>query len=55
MKDELKYANLKFSRSVAGMSPSDGSAWQQLKEAQEELQRQHGVAMSSIRGAGVRE
>ena len=31
-----------------------GSAWQQLKEAKEELQRQHGAAMATVGGADPR-
>ena len=38
---------------MAGMSSSAGSGWQQLREAREELQRQHGAALGRIRGARV--
>lgn len=55
VKAELQDANLKVSNTIAGMSSSAGSGWEQLKEAQEELQRQHGAAMGSIRGQEARE
>ena len=55
VKSELQDANLKASNSIAGMSSSAGSGWQQLKETQQELHRQHGAAMGSIRGQEARE
>ena len=54
-KVELQDANLKVMNTIAGMSSSAGGGWHQLKEAQDELQRQHGAAMGSIRGQEARE
>ncbi|KAL3149984.1 hypothetical protein ABBQ38_013340 [Trebouxia sp. C0009 RCD-2024] len=53
VKAELESANSECGRAIAGMK-ADESAWQQLKDAQEQLHRQHGAAMATIRGAEPR-
>ena len=52
VKAELVGANAQCGMAIAGMTA--GSAWQQLKEAGEELQRQHSAAMATVRGADPR-
>ena len=46
-KVELQDANLKVMNTIAGMCSSAGGGWHQLKEAQDELQRQHGAAWAA--------
>lgn len=55
VKAGLLTANLKCDGTIAGMGQSHGTAWQQVNEAQEELQRQHLVAMISLRQAEARD
>lgn len=53
VKHDLLGANTRCGIAIAGIR-AGGSAWQQLKEAKEEVQREHSAAMASVNGAEPR-